>query len=273
MASGKKRVEGEWIAEFLVNYLNTEDPDPYDFGHLLQGWARTARVAGVDNETSAGDLEERDLKAFAKWLKVGEGRDVVERCRPPELTPSYVMMGDARRLPAGSWLLHYTASDPFTSFDRGALLDAPLWLTHTGNRNTPRIKCPGNLSENISEHEVAFGFAHEVGKEPRRFAVYGHNAVLFKCDIAVVAYHHSDEEWQAIFPICSEYDAIGIYGANGRGGGLVNTVDGEGEFEGALDIIEAFKRGSIGLARGSSQKNRSRWHPLSQPKKRGTRGK
>ena len=72
--------------------------------------------------------------------------------------------------------------------------------------------------------------------------MYGKPALLFECDCAVRAYHNADEQWQAIFPICSEYGVIPISGEEGSW--WVAGEDAEGEevelnFESIEDIAEA----------------------------------
>ncbi len=272
-----KRAEGEWIPDFLVRYLNTGEPDPYDFGFLLRDWSESLGI-NIDEDASVDDLNEKDIARFAKWLKSSEGESAIGEVsrHSPDLIPSYVMMGQARRIPAGAWLLHYTNSDPFKSFDRGAVLDTPLWLTSTNSKSAVIAKCPRNLSEDVGPGEVVFGFAHEVSKA-RSYKTYGGNAVLFKSDLAVSSYHYSDEEHQAIFPVCSEYVAIAIYSANRRGGGTVYTDEGEDSFDTAEEIIAAYSAGKIGLSRGMTARSRltrrSRWNPQIVPKASASRAR
>jgi hypothetical protein len=258
---------GEWIADFLVEHLNPSEPDPFDFQFLLSDWVRGEKIQGVDEDASVEDLEPKLLRKFAAWLKSRDGELAIGRTMDdlglldnPKAVPDHVVMLEARRLPVGSWCLHYTRRDPFSSFKYGARLDTPLWYTGGRNPRAARAVCPGNLSEREGIFNVVFGFAFSA-KKP--FFSYGNNAVLFRCDVAVEFYHVGDGYDQVVFPICSEYDAIPIWRANERGGGFVQTVSGEMEFDTVADIIKAFDGGKIkseGRALGSTRKGR--WHPL-----------
>jgi hypothetical protein len=254
---------GEWIADFMVKYLNTKEPIPFHFQFLLSDWVDEEDVQGVDEDTSVEDLKPKLLRQFAAWLKGSDGERAIGKAmrNEPEMVPDYIVMQGARRLPAGSWCLHYTRRDPFSSFEYGARLGTPLWYTGGGNQRAARAACPGNLSERGGIFDVVFGFAFSARQG--RFSGYGDNAVLFRSDVAIECYHAGDEYDQVVFPICSEYDAIPIWRANGSGGGLVETVSGEEEFDTVADIIEAFDGGKIkreGRALGTTRKGR--WHPL-----------
>jgi hypothetical protein len=256
---------GEWIADFMVKYLNTKEPDPFDFRFLLPDWVDDEDVQGVDEDAAVEDLKPKLLRQFAAWLKGDDGEHAIRKAmqNEPEMVPDYIVMRDARRLPAGSWCLHYTGRNPFSSFKYGARLGAPLWYTGTDNPSAARAACPDNLSERGGIFDVVFGFAFPVTSDIHSFYAYGQNAVLFRSDLAIRCYHEMDEETQVVFPICSEYDAIPIYHSNSRGGGTVVTVDGEREFDTVDEIIEAFDGGKIkreGRALGTTRKGR--WHPL-----------
>lgn len=265
---------GEWIPNFLVDYLNTPAPDPYDFRFLLKTWADEEDVPGIDEDTMVDDLDELSRERFARWLASNDGESHIfaaMNSSMPEDVPAYIVMNRAARLPKGSWLIHYTDKSPFTSFDRGATLETPLWMTGSRNPSAPLAKCPDNLSDDNGPYEVVFGFAFPVGidrlvplsSDLRSFTKYGRNAVLFRSDLAIQCYHLADEETQAVFPICSEYDAIPIYNANRYGGGTVMTDDGEQTFDTVDEILRALAsdtRTPHGRTSGATR-GRRRWHP------------
>lgn len=115
-------------------------------------------------------------------------------------------------LPDGTWLIHFTNESPFRAFDRGSSIEG-LHLS-TWRKIKQRADCTNNLSSDAFA-EVVFGFAFEADISNVRWygKKYGRNAVLFQCDCAVSVTHYGDQEDQVIFPICSEYRVIPIYGA------------------------------------------------------------
>lgn len=269
-ATKTKTPEGEWIPKFLASYLAT-DVDPYDFGFAIEEWGDSIGLPGLENDFES--LTDAQQKAFVQWLSKDYRRNA-HRLGAEEgarILP-YLLFSDPRPLPRGSWLLHFTRSSPFDSFDRGATLEYLALSTHV----TPtRAKCPDNLSEyGGGPFEVVFGFGFHAalngqltGTNFRAAArKYGGNAVLFRTDLAVLAHHDSDNEYQAIFPICSEYDAVAIRDINSSGGGETSFHGRDVEFDSLTDIMKAIdaktaRTASSGAARGSTQK-RARWSPL-----------
>lgn len=263
---------GEWIPKFLTNYLAI-DVDPYDFGFAIEEWGDSV---GLQLENDFESLTDAQQKAFVQWLSKDYRRNALKLGNEEgaRILP-YLLFSDPRPLPRGSWLLHFTRSSPFDSFDRGATLEYLALSTHV----TPtRAKCPGNLSEDGGgPFEVVFGFGFHVaqnglltGTNFRSAASkYGRNAVLFRTDIAVLAHHDSDNEYQAIFPICSEYDAVAIRDINSSGGGETTIRGRDVEFDSLVDIMKAIEgktKSASGMARGSTQtptaQKRARWNPL-----------
>lgn len=261
-----KKPEGEWIAEWAVEYFSQSDLDPYDFNSMLPAFGKKIGAKFDPYDTSIDDLSDEDREKFKFFLNSQEGRAGIYKLanREPEEVPSYVMMTDARRVPRGQWLLHFTRSSPFSSFDRGATLETPLWLTggNNGKQAVP-AQCPKNLSEDLSPYEVVFGFAFALPF--RHFGAlskkYGKNAVVFRSDVAVEVYHQTDDEQQVIFPICSEYDALPIVDISTSGSGVVGLSDGQVEFESMSDLmrlLDAVGRSPRGTSAGSTA--RPRWH-------------
>jgi len=52
---------------------------------------------------------------------------------------------------------------------------------------------------------------------------YGKGFVLFRSDAAIEVFHTGDDEHQAVFPICSEYDVSVGYDTD-----MIDGVDAEG---------------------------------------------
>lgn len=251
-------VAGEWIADFLVRYLNTSTPNPLDFGgYVIKGWGESEGVR-LSEKIEPKDLDEASLQRFARWLQTKEALDLIHNVpwRRRKDIPSYVHMTDAVRLPKGSWLIHFTHRNPFATFDRGATLETPLWSTGVGNTTAPEVSCPYNLARGRNPGRVVFGYALSLsGESFREKHFYGDNAVLFRSDLAVDCYHAGDRERQVIFPICSEYDVIPILEANDYGGGVVRIGEEDRMFATANDIVRALGR-KPGLASGSRQVHR-----------------
>lgn len=235
---------GEWIADFLVRYLNTSAPNPLDFGgYVIKGWGESAGIA-LSEKTKPEDLDVASLQRFGRWLQTKEAADLIRKVpwhRRRDI-PNYVFMTDAVRLPKGSWLIHFTDRSPFTSFKRGASLKTPLWATGIGNPTAPEVSCPNNLARGRNPENVVFSFALPLAGAPFRQHLYGDNAVLFRSDLAVECLHVLDRERQVIFPNCSEYDAIPIFDTNEYGGGTVRFGEEERVFDTAEDIVRAVER-------------------------------
>jgi hypothetical protein len=258
---------GEWIADFLVKYLNTSEPDPYDFRFVLPFWAEEERVKGIDEDTSVDDLSDKDYARFSKWLLSQSLEDMAGFTHEPGLIPSYIFMTNAQRLPERSWLIHFTDASPFLSFDRGATLSTPLWSTGIGNQRAVRAHCPQNIAEGRSPYEVVFGYAFSLTRklfDEGRLSLedYGRNAVLFQCDVAVECDHLGDEDTQTVFPICTEYNAIPVLNVNALGGGEVKMGRDAKMFDTAQDIIASFHRSGVREGRALGTTRKGRWHPL-----------
>lgn len=200
------------LAQELADYLNTK-VDPYDFGNFLfeqwqeqdEQWKDTTGM-GIQVE----DLDDYSRERFSEWLLAPEKGERIsrvqqERADDPLGVPSYLYFEDAKPLGKNAWCIHFTRHE-FTSFERGATLEMLGLSTHW--KQKANASCKINLDDSIGLYERVFGFAFpaEVG---RRYAQiwrrkYGHRAVLFQTDAAVVAYHVTDDEHQVIFPLCSE---------------------------------------------------------------------
>ncbi len=259
--------DGSWIADFLVGYLSTS-VDPYDFSFLIETWGLKTKRGRLENDFEA--LDEKDQAAFTGWLSADHRKNAHRAMEGTAEIPAYLLFEDPKRLPKGSWLLHFTDATPFREFDRGSLLETLALSAHI-KKKTP-VKCPINLWDTkTGPGEVVFGFGFVVlpngklkgenfGSVVRK---YGKNAVLFRSDVAVEAYHASDDEHQAIFPLCSEYDAVPLWNVTSAGGGETE-VGGRGATFDTLAELVAFAERSggraAGMARGTT-KARSRWNP------------
>jgi|SRR5271166_387177 len=230
-----------WIQNWLYDYLNI-DVDPYDFNHYLPQWIEQEEIDIGDEdpeELTVDELTEAQLKAFTHWLKNSYAISSYLESDPFD-APAYLTLHAREKLSKGSWLVHFSRESFVGGFDRGTSLRG-LHLS-TWRTNKELADCSRNLDEeNIGTGEVIFGFAFDV---TRRNVLsygrhrYGSKIVIFQCDCAVDAYHDGDEEYQAIFPICSEHNVIGVYGSE-YDQLLVETVGGsEIEFHSLEEIIE-----------------------------------
>lgn len=248
----------------LIDYLN-QDVDPYDFQYLMSDWNPT-RADELDNQVDL--LAEEELAQFTKWLRSPEGQKQLNR----ELTadsPSYLFFSNARAVPKGHWLMHFTRETPFNSFKYGAFGHELGLTTHFRDRKRNVAKCPENAWGDLGLFETVYGFAFDVTNLQRLQRhigphKYGLNAVLFQHNHAVVAHHYGDAEDQVIFPLCGEYNAVPIYNVEPQGlGGTVSTDDGERQFDSWQDIAKwaaPAKRRKIKRLAGLAQPS-SRWAP------------
>lgn len=195
------------LQDWFYQYLKME-VDPYDFNNYLPEWAEAERIRGIDSETTPHDLKPAQLKKFEKWLRETEkGIDWVST--GDIYAPAYLYFNEVSKMPEGSWGIHFTRAESFDVFDRGTTLEGLALSTHKNKKDV--ASCPKNLTDDIGTAEVVFGFAFpalERNVLRRGLDKYGRNAVLFQTDGAVRAWHIGDEEYQMIFPLCSEYNVI-----------------------------------------------------------------
>ena len=201
------------IQEWLFDYLST-DIDPYDFNFAIKDWIEQSGEDFVDPyDVMPDDLSPPQLKAFTKWLKNSNEMELYKREAPLE-APAYLFLHAKAKLDRGSWFVHFTNRDFVGGFTQGSTLEG-LQLTRWKQRKD-LANCSANLSKDQGLAEVVFGFAFALEDMTDWRAVraaskkYGKNAVLFQCDCAVTAYHDGDEEQQAIFPLCSEYNVVAV---------------------------------------------------------------
>lgn len=233
--------------EWLSSYLEI-DIDPYDFRQELPAWAEEegVRRAGgrpIDDETGAEDLSPKQLAAFKQWLIDNhKGEDWVASGEIYSV-PAYLYFNEVKKLPPGTWCIHFTDSPSFEVFESGTTLDGLALSSH--KREKDPVDRERNLTDELGSAEVVYGFAFlatdrnvlSVGRK------YGKNAVLFQTDAGVRAWHIGDEEYQVIFPLASEYNVIPL--SEPSPGDVVVETDG-GEplvFETLADVIAYAERG------------------------------
>lgn len=216
------------IQKELIEYLNGFDA--YDFQFLLPDFM--AEVKGEDEldhvDTQIESLDPETFAEFEKWAQE-RSSEVDTEVEFGAMVPAYLMFDRARAVPPKSWLVHFT-KESFDAFDRGATLERLALSTHF--KNPVAADCPNNLSDEIGGSEVVFGFAYEIDRL-RQVHQWRerHTAVVFQCDYAVVARHSSDEEYQVIFPLCTEYNLIQLRrGAWGRTWTPTPVVFGEVDY-------------------------------------------
>jgi hypothetical protein len=212
-------------AEDLKDYLR-QGIDYYDYAWMIDDWSE----GKLENDYEA--LSEEDQQEFRDYVDTS-----LEVGRLDVDTPAYRFFEKAEVLPEGSWLIHFT-NKSFGAFKYGAVLETLALSTHFSKKEA---SCPRNLSDEIGIHEVVWAFAMDATDSFRDLkdacSQYGRNFLLFKTDCAVKAYHKTDNQWQCIFPICSEYDVF--TGSMTRGGDVSLDTDVFSGFDGAdCDSIE-----------------------------------
>jgi hypothetical protein len=226
------RADCSRIQQWLYDYLST-DVDPYDFNFAVKDWIEQEGITDggtpyVDpTDVMVDDLSPEQLKAFTAWLKKSGELDMYRREMPYE-SPAYLTLQAESKLPEGSWLVHFTSAS-FTRFERGTTLEG-LHLS-TWNTNKAVADCSKNLQDQ-GAFDTVFGFAFDVDRLRTMGHVmaasrrYGSRALIFQTDCAVEAYHDGDEEHQAIFPLCSEYNVHELTIDSSEG---IGVDDGKGD--------------------------------------------
>jgi len=235
-----------WVYNWLSRGL-----DPYDFPlYLIADWAEENEIDGVPEDAYVDDLTPAQQADYKAWLE-GEVPRLMQN-NPVEM-PANLTLHAERKAPSGTWFAHFTREPGgFHAFDRGTTIEG-LHLS-TWKARKDRANCQKNLSPDIGVGEVVFGFAFEAANAARNQGVYGRkygdNVLLFQCDCAVIADHDGDDETQAIFPICAEYNVVPFASTGGRGL-LAETERGEDiEFDNlkdALDYVQRAERPVAGL--------------------------
>lgn len=234
------------IQDWLFDYLDTE-VDPYDFGRYLMDWAKEERVRGIDRDTVPSDLKPEKLKKFETWL-VDTERGIDWLSTGDVYAPAYLFFNEVSKMPVGSWAIHFT-NESFNVFSKGTTLEGLALSSHKTKKDV--VNCEKNLTDDIGTAEVVFGFAFSaLDRNVLRMGLdkYGRNAVLFQVDGAVRAWHIGDEEYQMVFPLCSEYNAIPI--VDPRPGDIrIETEGGEeavfGSIEDVISYVSTGERRSV----------------------------
>lgn len=225
------------LQSWFCDYLKTE-VDPYDFGRYIPEWASDTGIRLKDADETPHDLKPAQLKKFEQWLIANEkGIDWVST--GDIYAPAYLFFNEVSKLPRGTWGIHFTDSDAFSVFEQGTTIEGLALSSHKKNKDT--VDCRKNVTDDIGIYEVVFGFAFPADERNvlQRGTKYGSNAVLFQTDGAVRAWHIGDEEYQMIFPLCSEYNVIPLHEAGeGISCAFGDSEEGEGlSFDSIQDLI------------------------------------
>lgn len=203
------------VQSWLFDYLDTEI-DPYDFYDYIPEWMESVGIKWKSQDRPmAEDLKPTQRKKFRQWL-IDEEKGIEWVSTGDIYAPAYLYFDEVKKLPVGTWCIHFTKAEPFDAFEQGTTLEGLALSTHKSEKDT--VDCSENLSEDLGIAETVFGFAFEAQAAQvagMRLDVmsyglsrYGDNAVLFQTDGGIRAWHVGDEEYQVIFPLCSEYNII-----------------------------------------------------------------
>lgn len=243
---------GHFPQKYLFDYLSIENLDPYDAPQfMVEEWLEEVEHELAGQDVFADSFNKEDVKRFTEWLVENhKGEYLVEH--DPYDAPAYLTLTWPKILPAKTWLIHFTDEDPFDAFDRGTTVEG--MALSTWKRVKVKGDCKRNLSDDLGLVEYVYGFAmtaywkgFHLDSYSRK---YGKNAVLFQCDVAVEATHFGDEEDQAIFPICSEYNVVPLWGV--REGLRIRFQDSDDdglEFDTPRDLIDYIEKEEAGGSR------------------------
>jgi hypothetical protein len=248
------RLSDQELQDRLFRYLSTgvEEVDlvgpPLTYrGRVIEGWRKTRP------ELFADEREECDM--LSAWRTIQA----------------------TRKMKPGIWYRH-GAKSPFRNFLYGTKYCGMATSANRGAKAT--VDCTTNLLASTPESERVWGFAYPArmtayGKSIRRsrglwtdedekideirqnhvyrgslWSKYGQAAVYFKTNAAVEAWHLGDNDWQIIFPLCSEYDVFTSDDAKQFPNGADDAMDyidsGKGKFSGLSGLTSgprfAFQR-------------------------------
>lgn len=262
-------------ASDLANWLAHPDPMRQHNDDLFRAFVEDADIAVEDAEAFDDDPAEW-VKAnypddFAIWFD-NALPDLVERY---EIESNNGNIDSANQMRAGTWFIHFTNAE-FTQFADGVTRE---FLGRSGEARNRVIACPQNLSlppdqqKWIHAYPVfgPFDEEHPSDEVSRSGMGYGHNALLFQSDAAVVGRHVAHEEYMAFVLGCSEYNAVLLTGLAANYvkddgyerrtlAGTAHLARGELDFDDIERLIEGLARtAAAGLGRVA---RRSRWHRL-----------
>ena len=154
--------------------------------------------------------EETQAKAYEEWFRFADIRDMADSEGIEIDFPTPYVYGNT----ATGWFIHFTPS-VFTHFEDGVPREY-LGESRTTAREVNRtVSCPANLEAPADKQlwihawEVFAGGEYLNDQMISKGSQYGHNALLFQSDQAVVAQnlqHDGDEH--ALILGCSEYNAV-----------------------------------------------------------------
>lgn len=239
------------LCEALAAYLNLRI-DGYDYADLLPLWPQRAARGRRSVREDIEDLTKQQLQDFEAWLLgAGSSHRLRRMAYDPLAVPAYEYFEEASVLAPTPWLVH-VSGQWFREFDRGTTLETLALSTHV--RSKTKASCPGNLSEGLFEAVWGFAILASEAANPRVLNAlvesYGGrgrdtvHAVLFQSAAAVRAYHNTDMQWQVIFPICADFDAIAAV----TDGDTWYADDEEGDeqsFDSLEELIEAAEGGTL----------------------------
>jgi hypothetical protein len=186
----------------LYKYLTK----PINLRDYTSDFRKWQSVAGTSGSPSKADLDE-----FVDWLREKELKT------PWNADPKW-MFTEAQKKGAREVFIHFTNSLPrkFTQGTTISKMHLAAW-----KEDKDKARCPANLRLSLEKAVFVFAYPAEyiVGLiEAGTFPEYGRNAVIGRTDQAVEVWHVGDEEYQLVFPVCSEYDLVLVEGALDDGG-------------------------------------------------------
>ena len=159
--------------------------------------------------------EDYDGDEFESRKQLAEDDEAMENCHD-DLGDTGLFFRDPKPLPKGTWLVHFTKTNPLNILREG--------FKGAGIEHLGLTKGGGNRT--TGEYALAYRLQKVTDFSPE----YGNNVVLFQADVAVEAYHSGDDEDQVIFDVrtvnkMKGFERVGdsykVYNLEGK---LVGTV-------------------------------------------------
>lgn len=197
-------IDATAASTMLAQALSQDEPDPYDFGWLIEPWAKEARVRLKGEPDDVYALSDAQRAKFATWLKSDSGKRWIGKM-PDFDQPAYMHMRFVRHLPPATWLVHFT-NDPQDIADNGFAYGSDIdglhlttWRTEAGRHNPH------------GDYAFAFAVGSRDALAAERAGKYGRHAVVFHTPGGIVAYHYGDEENQVVFDRRQTADRIPVW--------------------------------------------------------------
>jgi hypothetical protein len=182
------QVEATQTSAWLAKWLASDEVDPYHFSYLVPQWAEETNRELAPDQDVFEELDERDQKAFTRWLTINHDRLVSHH--PEQDQPNLYFIG-SKHVKSGTWLVHFT-NDPDSIAMNGFTKGVSHEFLHLS-------KMQPSGEAKWGEFSFAFIADSRYANMAAKKKSYGKHAVMFQTNSGVESFHTGDQENQVVF--------------------------------------------------------------------------